>query len=267
MDFGNILTKAWKIIWKFKVLWLFGILASCGEGSSGGGGGGNASVQYSNSYDNVPREFEAFGRYIERFFEQISQAEVIFFIVMGFIIMMVIWFIAMMLNTVGRVGLIQGTVQAESGVERLPFTDLLQSGFPYFWRVLGFNFLFGLAMLILVIGLILLMIPAVALTLGIALICFLPLLCLLIPMGILVNVYMTLANNVIVNEDKNILDAAKRAWEILKENPGNIAVVAIILAVINFVISILMMIPFFFIVPLIFFALPTYTTLPFSLWK
>jgi hypothetical protein len=29
-NFGEVLTRAWQIIWKHKVLWVFGILASCG---------------------------------------------------------------------------------------------------------------------------------------------------------------------------------------------------------------------------------------------
>ena len=45
MDFGEVLTKAWKIIWKFKVLWIFGILSSCGQGS--GNSGNPGGVQYS----------------------------------------------------------------------------------------------------------------------------------------------------------------------------------------------------------------------------
>ena len=46
MDYGEVLSKAWKIIWKHKVLWIFGILASFGQGSGGGSGGsgGNSGV-------------------------------------------------------------------------------------------------------------------------------------------------------------------------------------------------------------------------------
>lgn len=49
MDYGEVLSKAWKIIWKHKILWLFGILASCGAlntmSSGGGGGASGASIQ------------------------------------------------------------------------------------------------------------------------------------------------------------------------------------------------------------------------------
>ena len=39
-NFGEILTRAWQITWKYKVLWIFGILAGCTNGGGGGGGGG-----------------------------------------------------------------------------------------------------------------------------------------------------------------------------------------------------------------------------------
>ena len=41
-SFGEVLTRAWQNIWKHKVLWIFGILASCARrGGGGSGGGGN----------------------------------------------------------------------------------------------------------------------------------------------------------------------------------------------------------------------------------
>ena len=50
MDYGEIFSKAWKIIWKYKILWLFGIFASCsGGGGNGGGGGINSGVQFSGN--------------------------------------------------------------------------------------------------------------------------------------------------------------------------------------------------------------------------
>jgi len=39
MDYGAILSRAWKITWNHKILWVFGFLAGL---ASGGGGGGNA---------------------------------------------------------------------------------------------------------------------------------------------------------------------------------------------------------------------------------
>ena len=41
MNYSEILSRAWQIIWKHKVLWIFGILAGCANSGGGGGGGGN----------------------------------------------------------------------------------------------------------------------------------------------------------------------------------------------------------------------------------
>jgi len=45
MDFGYVLKRAWGIIWKFKVLWIFGILAGCGQAASSSGS--NSGVRFS----------------------------------------------------------------------------------------------------------------------------------------------------------------------------------------------------------------------------
>jgi len=48
MDYGEVLSKAWQITWKYKVLWIFGILAGCG------GQFGNNSFNYSLGGDGGP---------------------------------------------------------------------------------------------------------------------------------------------------------------------------------------------------------------------
>ena len=55
-NFGEVLTRAWQITWKYKVLWIFGILASCGRGGGNGGGGnsGGSSSRPSNGSDFDP---------------------------------------------------------------------------------------------------------------------------------------------------------------------------------------------------------------------
>ena len=124
MDFGDVLTKAWKIIWKFKVLWIFGILASCGQNSGGGGGGGNSGVRFSGGDPNIPPWMRDFVNGVENFFENMQAwqgvAMVIGFLL--FILILVIFFAV--LNTIGRVGLIQGTVKAEGGAEIMTFGEL-----------------------------------------------------------------------------------------------------------------------------------------------
>ena len=64
-NFGEVLTRAWQIIWKHRVLWIFGILASCGRGGGGGnGGGGNSGFQTQGPDINVPPQLEQFFNWV-----------------------------------------------------------------------------------------------------------------------------------------------------------------------------------------------------------
>jgi uncharacterized membrane protein YgcG len=64
-NFGEVLTRAWQIIWKHKVLWIFGILAGCGQGGGSGGGGGGGG----NGFSNGDRQFTELERMMEQFGE------------------------------------------------------------------------------------------------------------------------------------------------------------------------------------------------------
>src|SRR6476659_4167489 len=114
-NFGEVLTRAWQIIWKHKVLWIFGIFAGCSRGSgnfrsnSGGGGGSGGTGQ-------LPPE-------VMRVFQFIQQ-NLVPVIVVGCILILVIWAVTIFLSTIGKVGLIRGTFQAEGGAEKLIFGQL-----------------------------------------------------------------------------------------------------------------------------------------------
>src|SRR5678815_291560 len=110
-NFGEVLTRAWQIIWKHKVLWIFGVLASCsqsgsrfnsGNNSGGGGTGGTGPT-------NLPPQ-------LERFFEAISQ-NIGAFIAIAVAIVCIFWIVSIFLGTIGRIGLIRGTWQVEGGAE------------------------------------------------------------------------------------------------------------------------------------------------------
>jgi hypothetical protein len=74
MDYGWVLKRAWEITWKFKGLWVLGILASCSSGGGGGGGGGGSSGSgYQFSGESDPRIVQ-FQRWIESIPETIAIA-------------------------------------------------------------------------------------------------------------------------------------------------------------------------------------------------
>src|SRR4030042_1080728 len=169
MDFGYVLKRAWEIIWKFKVLWKFGILASCGQ--AGSSGGSNSGYRFLSQEGNVAPQ-------IERFFNQLDPAIIALLIALGIFFVLALIVIAIILGTIGRVGLIRGTVKAEQGVERLTFGELWRDGLSYFWRVFGLNLLVGVVIFVAIMAIVILMIIPTVVTLGL---CLIPLMCLFVP--------------------------------------------------------------------------------------
>ncbi|MCC7511122.1 MAG: hypothetical protein IT296_00595, partial [Anaerolineae bacterium] len=163
-NFGEVLSRAWKITWKYKILWIFGILSSCSRGGGGSSGGGNGGD--GNGYN-------PFGSDVDQFFTQtgdwLSQYWWVVALIVAAVFALVL--LSIFLGAIGRIGLIRGTLQAEEGAEQLSFGELFKGSLPYFWRVFGLTFLIGLISL-------LALLPFFAfgvLTAGIGFLCLLPL--------------------------------------------------------------------------------------------
>ncbi len=244
MDYGKILTRAWEIIWKFKVLWIFGILASCGQGSSGGGsGGGNSGVQFKADEVNLHPGIRSFFSQIDRFFDNIDAWQVAVFIGGLILFMLIMGLLMTALSTIGRIGLVQGTVQAEEGVDRLTFSDLFTSGKPFFWRVFALNLIMGFIILIIMLIILAPVIGFTILTAGIGALCLIPLICVLVPLGWMISVVMEQANIALVVEDLGIIEAIQRGWTVFRENLGKMVIMALILGVGSFFIGITLALP------------------------
>lgn len=247
-NFGEILTRAWEITWKYKVLWFFGILAGCTNGGGGGsGGGGNSGYSTGPSDQNLPPELKRFVHQMENFVEWVADNLWIFIVI--FLVVLLIALVNIFLGTIGRIGLIKGSYEAEMGAETLAFGELFSTSMPYFWRVFGLSFLIGLAFLLLFMPIALVGV----LSAGVGFLCLLPLICLLIPVGIAVSIIIEQANRAIVLEDLSMLDGVKRGWEIARSNVGPILVMALILFGISLVLGIVIALPIIIIVfPAIF---------------
>lgn len=224
MDFGQVLTRAWQIIWRHKVLWIFGILASCGSAASSSGSNANTFV-YS---DNPPPD-------IQRFFDRIDPTTWAVIISGGVFLLLVLIVLAVFLSTVGKTGLILGTQRAESdsegGTERLAFGELFKGSLAYFWRVLGLNLLIGLLIIGVVFGFTIFSFFGAVLTMGIALICILPLVCVLIPFLWFVGIVLEQGTIAIVADNLGVIDGLKKGWQVCTTNLGAIIVMSLILVV------------------------------------
>jgi hypothetical protein len=222
MDIGYVLKRAWEIIWKFKVLWVFGILA--GFSQAGTSSGSNSGWRYSTQGID-------FSSQIDLFFARTSPGLVALMITLAIIIALALTVIVILVGTVGRVGLIRGTVKAEQGVARLTFRELWREGLTYFWRVFGLNLLIGVAIFITVIVLIVLAVVLTVGTLGLILLCLVPLLCLILPIWWAVVVIVEQANVALVVENLGIIEAIKRGWQVVWSNIGNMILMSLILLV------------------------------------
>ena len=153
-------------------------------------------------------------------------------IVAGLILLILLLVVlAIFLGTMGKVGLIRGTQQAEAGAEKLTFGELFRGSLPYFWRIFGLNLVVGLAFALLIILVVSSAIFGTILTLGIGAICLIGLICLLVPVGWLIGILVEQANIAIVLEDLGIMAGIRRGWEVFKANLGLFIVMGLILVV------------------------------------
>jgi len=245
-NFGEVLSRAWQIIWKHKVLWIFGILAGCGRGnanfnsSSRGGDGG-----FSGQGPDLPPQ-------VMQWFQTI-QENLTTFIVVGCILILLIWAVTIFLGTIGKVGLIRGTSQAEGGAERLIFGQLFSESTPYFWRIFGLSLIVTMPVLI-VLGALIAAGAAFAISanagndaanvglLGLVPI-FIGCFCLLIPVMFVIGMIVRQSERAIVLENMPVLPSISRGWNVFRGNLGPIILMAIILAVIGLAVGFVIAIP------------------------
>jgi hypothetical protein len=247
MDFGELFSKAWKIIWKHKILWLFGVLAGCGAagtggGGGGGGGGGTSSIQ-AGSWNGGPPFLDSSTTIgLEGFFRTITEVPIWVYILIGFLIFVFVFIISVaffLLGTLGTTGVIKGTGMADAADlddPPLSFGTVFNGLKPYYWKVLLFNFGLRVAGLLVGIFLVLPIIIIALCTCGLGLL-------LLIPISWLIGLLVKLTTVAIVEEDLGIFQAIGRAWKVFTANLGNVLLMFIILSVGSLIIGLIIALP------------------------
>ncbi|NOY99775.1 MAG: hypothetical protein GXP40_11335 [Chloroflexi bacterium] len=244
MNYGEVLTRAWQIVWKYKVLWLFGIFAGCTSrrGPSFNGGSG-----YQGGGGDFPPELV---QRMERFLSVLEKPGIIIALV---VLVLLLWAVSIFLGTVGRIGLIRGTVQAEAGVEQLGFGELFSGSMQYFWKLFGMSVVVGLPFLIIFAVLFAgIIFAAIAADSGgtaseAALMALIPVICVLflaiLIVSLVVGVIVQQAQNALVIEALGIFPALKRGWFVVKDNLGPILLMTLLLFIIGAVAGVLLALP------------------------
>lgn len=233
-DLGDVLTRAWQITWKHKVLWVFNILP----------------ILLSFLFLPViliPLFFmDPRGSAGPNFVDQPGYA----LLVLGVGILNTI--LTMVLYARGSASASLGVLRAEEGEVDLSFRGLFQEGAQFFGRILGITLLVGLG-----VGLVLTVIfgsiaVISALSMAIGLLCMQPLLLLVYPAMLFVYALMELSQAAAIVEDKGVTAALARGWELIRNNFWSVIVITLLVYLAITMLSAIVMTPFM--IP--FFAFP-----------
>jgi len=260
MQYGTLLSRAWNIIWRNKVIWVFGFLAALGSGNGGG-------INWrGNVRDfNVPLPGQQGGGNlppaVERLLTQLlaDQTLLITIAVAIVCIGVLIGLILAFLSALGHGGMVEMVREADE-TERTSFGTGWNTGLRRMLRVFLIRFLLGLPPAIIIIaGLIpfaATFLPLLAqpgardaqrlfaggvLTWLFA--CFAPACCIGVLLTIPLGVLETLSIRALVLEGQGIWGGIRRGWAILTGNLGEVVVVWLIFLLIGIGIGIIIGLP------------------------
>jgi hypothetical protein len=244
MNYGEILSKAWKTIWKHKILWLFGVLAGCAaSGTSGGGGASGAS---SSSITTQPGSLDFLAPSTQAWLNDLGQfivdvpvwvwiLLVIGLVAVGFFLSVAF----LMVGSLGQAGVIAGTSladQADPEDKTLSFGTIFKALKPHYWKVFLFNIGFRLVGFIITI---LMIFPIIVLAFCT---CCLGLL-LLIPVGWLIDTLVNFVVIAIIEEEIGVFEAISRAWQVITRNLVSVLVMFLILGLGGLIVGLIISLP------------------------
>jgi len=235
LDYGQLLRRAWDIIWANKFLILLGVLVALTNGGNTSGTG--TRYQFNDSdfhFDQpMPRDFEELPQIpeLQRILREwgfpiaVGGALLVIGIVLAIVIGLGIWVI----STLARGGLIAGVnTIVDGGVSS--FSQAFSAGLAKGWRLLGISILPGIPGLILLIF----ALGVGGFSLGLtrffdtnwapfgagAMAIIGGLICIVAPIAIALGLLRTFAERACVLEDLGVIDSYKRGWKILSSNIG-----------------------------------------------
>ena len=208
MDYGNILSRAWQVTWKHKVLWIFGIFVALSSGSgsfnsginwnqSGSGNGGGNFPQ-----PDMPPQLREFLN------SPALPIAIIALLCLGLIIALAIF-----LMGVASTGALIGGIDLAESTGAVTFSQAWALGTSNFLKILGLKIGVGI-------------IGFVAIFAGI--ICC-PLLCLVIPGSIALQVIAEFASFAIVLDKEGVIESIQKGFNVLKTNFTSVFVLGLIL--------------------------------------
>lgn len=233
-DFGEVLSQAWQIIWKHKVLWAISLLPLL------------ILFLFLTVWPILVFQKNFDPDHLSRWIEDP--------VTIGFIVIIYLVIIAasMFLQITSRASVTLGIYRAAAIIQPITFVDLLKNGFQYFWRILGISFLIGVVITAVFFGFFTVVATLSVLTMGFAALCIQPLFILIIPFIWLVMTFMEQAESAVIADGMNAKDALRQSYELIKSNIWKYLLITIIIYVgMGVLISLAVfpfMIPMFFLI-------------------
>lgn len=232
MDYGEIISRAWRITWNNKYLWVLGFLAAL---TSAGSSGNSFNQTFSDSDFVDPNRAMQLG------------AALLLITCIFMLIGLMLW----LLSVAARGGLVAAVDRLDNG-EKMTLGEAFSAGVKYIWRVIGVYLLIYLPVLLgsALIGIIVaagfggtaaLSMASdspesiLAGSFGILFLCLCLLFCILIPVFIVLAYIAEFGVRAAIVDDMRVTDSIRQGWRVIKENAGAV----ILLAVLMFVISLM----------------------------
>ena len=239
MDYGDILNRAWNIIWSNKFLIVLGLLVAL---SSGIGSGSSSGFNASFDRDADQPQFGEPGGFRN------PQVPIWLVVFLGLIVLgiaLVVWAI----STIARGGLITGVGTIDAGAAS-SFGQAWGAGWRRGWTLLGIGIVPALPGLLLLL-LALLGIGGYAVTTGqlfgmprasVAAVLG-AVACLAIPLAIILDLLRTFANRACMLEDLGVVDSYRRGLSVLGDNLGSALVLFLIQLALTIIMAVLLFLP------------------------
>lgn len=213
-DYNYIISRAFKISWKYKFLWLFGIFLSFGA---------NFNLRFYN-LGGLPSSLNTPG-----FQNSVSKWALthIWLLAVSFLILFLIWLLFFIMAVISQPAVIKAADESERGGEP-KFRTTFSFALKKFWRVLGLMLLIFLivfaAILLLLIPIILLIIfiaknssiGLIVLTALMVALFFIFFIAFVIAIGLVFNYALRYA----VITDESVRESIRRGWRLLRHNLG-----------------------------------------------
>lgn len=231
-DFSEILSRAFQITWKHKVLWVFSALPVL-----------LSFLIFPLMF--VPMFFMDQGSFNNPFFIN-EPIYVVLFVVLSIVVSL----LSYVLYGISSSAVMLGAMRADEGAARFTFKELFNDSKKYWWRVLGVLLLIGLGVSLVFMVIFGCLALFGAVTIGIGFICAFPLMLLLYPAMMVLYGIIEESQVAVIADDLGVTEAIKRGWELVRANIWRIVLISLIvyfgISILSSIVMLPLMSPFFF---------------------